>query len=204
MMHHIRPHQLFSHLGQAGHAGQPGQQGQQDQQDNLAQLLIPTIPGRESLTVFSLETLLLVAAARITRSQTILEIGTSLGYTALHFAMNTPASTRITTVDIEKKPAAFEGTKWEDRITRLTGDTTQIAPSPQSMVFIDADHSYKWVKQDTHFAFSCSPRVVCWHDYCRHYPGVVRWLTKLSHSRELFWVEDSWLVFWFAEGVLPL
>lgn len=188
MMHHIRPHQLFSHLGQAG------------QQDNLAQLLIPTVPGRESLTVFSLETLLLIAAARITRSQTILEIGTSLGYTALHFAMNLP-SARITTIDIAEQPVVFSNTVYNNRINRLIGSTDELEFPQQDLVFIDADHSYRWVKHDTHLAFSCQPKVVVWHDYCRHYPGVVRWLTKLSHLRELFWVEDSWLVFWFLDGL---
>jgi len=186
MIQPVRPWQIFSKLGF----------------NNQVRLVIPTLPGRETESVMSLETELLIAVARIVRAKTILEIGTSMGYTSLHLAMNTWAS--IITVDKEHKPCAFEQTKWESRIKRVDSDIFDLNFSdPTDMVFCDVNYSAETVVRATSIAFGCDPKVVAWHDYS--HPEVLApkpILDALSESRDLIHVEDSSLVFWFKEPIL--
>lgn len=185
MIRTFRPWQIFEKLGD----------------NNQVQMVIPTLPGTESLTVFALETQLLIAAARIVKAESILEIGTSLGYTSLHLAMNTNAV--IETVDIEKKPAVFDGTKWEPQICRVISASSDLLPDPTDMVFIDADHSYEAVKQDTEFAVKCDPKVIAWHDYENPFEiGVKKYiLGEFARNHNLIHVADSWLCFWFRDDL---
>lgn len=182
-MRHIRPFQLFRLLGD----------------DNHAHLTIPTVPGTESLTIFSLETLLLIAIARITRARSILEIGTSLGYTSLHLAMNTAAD--ISTIDIERKPTAFDNTIWDGRITRITQDVAQVASMPMDMVFCDCNYTLELCRKGSELAFACRPKVIAWHDFGNpESPGQITHMGELSKSHEIIHIEDTWLCLWFADG----
>lgn len=180
MVKHIRPYRVFEKLGF----------------DNEAHLVIPSVPGTESLTVFSLETLLLIAVARIVKARSILEIGTSQGYTALHLAMNTKAT--ITTVDIEQKRCIFEGTPYSSRISRVIGTAEAVKVLGFDMVFIDADHSYDAVRADTEVALSRNPKVIAWHDYGNPAePGNTQFLDQLDG---IYHVEDSWICLRFQDG----
>jgi hypothetical protein len=179
----IRPWQLFQHLGD----------------NNRVEMVIPTIPGTESLTVFALETQLLIAAARIVKAQAILEVGTSLGYTAMHLAMNTDAE-MIWTMDLVKKPRVFDGVRkgWAGRIRSFIASTEDLPPDDVDMVFIDGDHSREWLERDTEFAFKCNPRVIAWHDYgYSGAPDVKPYLNELAETKDITHVEDSMLCFWF-------
>jgi hypothetical protein len=187
MIHTIRPHQLFSRLGD----------------DNHVHLVIPAVSGQESMTVFALETELLIAAARIVKAKTILEIGTSMGYTAMHLVMNTEAE--ITTMDIKDKPVVFRGTEWGSRISRLIGDSRKsrfYRGIAYDMIFIDGDHSYAGVEHDTELVFDLLPKVVVWHDFQNPaYPDVTKFLTEFAQDHDLIHVADSWLAFWFRDGL---
>ncbi|HSC57287.1 MAG TPA: hypothetical protein VLC51_08780 [Nitrospira sp.] len=186
MIRTVRPWQIFSKLGF----------------NNQVRLVIPTLPGRETESVMSLETELLIAAARIVGARSILELGTSMGYTSLHLAMNTDAA--ITTVDRERKPCAFDQTTWESRIVRIDSDIFDLDfTEPTDMVFCDVNYTPDTVMRATVVAFACDPRVVAWHDYS--HPEVLApkpILDALSESRDLIHVEDSSLVFWFKEPIL--
>ena len=185
-MHHIRPFRLFSQL--------PA-----DDRDILYH--IPEMSGSESLTVFSLDTLILVAAARIFMVGTMLEIGTSHGYNAFQFARNTRAE--VTTIDIASRDRyAWDGYLCSRRIHRTIGKTSDCEPSPYDMVFIDADHSYEWVKKDTEFAVKCEPKVIAWHDYTNHRDGqVTEYLDELAQTMDIYHIEDSWIALWFRDGL---
>lgn len=185
MIRTFRPWQIFEHLSE----------------DNKVKMVIPTVPGTESLTVFALETQLLIAAARIVRAKNILEIGTCMGYTALHLAMNTEAM--ITAVDIEKRTQVWEGTDYEDRIDYRILPTKLHHPKTYDMVFIDGDHSYEGVKKDTQRALKTDPKVIVWHDYENPFEiGVKKYiLGEFARTHNLIHVADSWLCFWFREDL---
>lgn len=184
MIRTFRPWQIFERLGS----------------NNDLHLKIPTVPGTTSRTVFSLETMLLIAAARIVNAKSIFEIGTCMGYTALHLAMNTEAV--IESVDVDKRPLVWAGTEYERQICINYATTDDLIADQTDMVFIDADHSYEWVKKDSEFAFKCDPHVIVWHDYTNpSEPGVKRYLDDIAGTRNLIHVQDSWLCFWFKEDL---
>lgn len=184
MIRTFRPWQIFEHLGPENHLS----------------LAIPTVPGTTSRTVFMLETALLIAAARIVRAKTILEIGTCMGYTAMHLAMNTEA--RITAWDIEHRPQVWEGTKWGKRINYQMVPQKRNRSKQFDMVFVDANHDYSHVKADTKTALAVGPSCIVWHDYNNPMePGVMKYLSELAQDHNLIHVQDSWLAFWFKEDL---
>jgi hypothetical protein len=189
MIHDIRPYKLFCLLGTENHA----------------HLVIPSVPGRESLTIFSLETLVLISAARVVEAKTILEVGTSCGWTSMHLAMNTEAF--VFTLDIEDKPKAYAGEPCETRISQLLTTAPKFANARAGcrldMVFIDGDHSYEGIKADTEAALRLNPKVVAWHDYSNaDFPGVAKYLVEFEQGRRVFHIEDSWICLWFADDAV--
>lgn len=180
MIHNVRPHRVFQNLSK---------------DNNHVHLTIPTISGVESQTINSLDTLLLIAVARIYEVESILEIGTSFGYTALHLSMNTSAA--IATIDIEKKPAVFGGMG----IERITAAIVDVEPRPTEMVFCDCNYTSELCRQGTELAFACHPKVIAWHDFGNPLcPGQAQNIIELSQTRDIYHVEDTWMCFWFADG----
>jgi hypothetical protein len=142
---------------------------------------------------------------RLLRPKTVFEIGTLHGYTALHFAANSPDATvytldlppnshgvlRTTVVDdqlIEDQNTDFLADRPEaKRIVRLFGDSATFDFSPyRSQVdffFIDGAHSSEYVRNDTFKALDCchAGSVIAWHDYGRAgVNGVSAWLHQFS------------------------
>ena len=186
MMHHIRPWEILRSLSP---------------QSRDIRLTIPAHSGTESLTIRAIETILLVAAARIVKAWEVLEIGTSLGYTALHLAMNLP-DTLIRTIDKERKPHAFEGTQWQRQIRFYELDVNSFVPGVADLVFCDCNYSPELINRCSEVAKACHPKVIAWHDYGNpEAPWQEGVLDKLAESMELYHVEETWLVFWF-EGRL--
>lgn len=183
MMHHIRPWRIFQHLGD----------------DNEVSLKIPTMRGTESLTVMAIDTLLLIAISRIVQAKSILEIGTGLGYTALHLAKNTTAE--ITTIDENDMPGVLDGCDLLWKIHRLTGDVSFVKPWPMDMVFCDINPDLELCRICTRLAFDCNPKVIAWHDYRNAvYPAQTENLDRLSEEVPIYHVEDTGMCFWFADG----
>lgn len=182
MMHHIRPWQLFQHLGD----------------ERRVAYEIPRHKGTESLTIMALDTLILVAAARIAKVKTILELGTAMGYNALHLAMNLDAS--IVTVEREKIDFVFNPTGWD--ILPVTADLFDYQPAPFDMVFCDINYTPQTFQKEIDLAFACQPKVIGWHDYGHPFtPHVKTMLDGLSETRDLYHIEDSWTVLWFRDGL---
>lgn len=133
----------------------------------------------------------LMQVAVMLRPERIFEIGTSLGHTTALFAMNTPESTRLFTLDLPPEAAipsgvtelylielarkrlgeAFRDTNWAARITQLYGDSLTFDFSPyydsMDLVTVDGSHSYRFVQSDSFNAFRMirPGGVVVWHDY---------------------------------------
>jgi predicted O-methyltransferase YrrM len=142
----------------------------------------------------------------------IFEIGTSVGTTALHFALNSPPDARIYTLDLPAESggptlrttpmdeAHIRGRRtiaryqFDDRpeaakIECLFGDSATFDFTPYEgridLFFVDGAHSYEYVRADTLSALRCCRPggIVAWHDFGRHgLNGVSRWLHELRRS----------------------
>ena len=134
---------------------------------------------------------------QIIKPKTIFEIGTMTGYSALHFAMNTPDETEIYTLDLPKDKEApselkitmmddlhiksyaelqgyhFDGSDVAPKINCLFGDSAIFDFSSFynkiDFFFIDGAHSYEYVRSDTLNALKCCHpgSVIAWHDFGR-------------------------------------
>jgi Methyltransferase domain len=134
---------------------------------------------------------------QLLKPRTVFEIGTFRGYTALHFALNTPEDSVIYTLDLPKtvavKPALrttmtddsfyhqllntqdyfFDGKTAAQKINCLYGDSATFDFTPfhgkVDFFFIDGSHSYEYVRSDTLNALkACHPgSVIAWHDFGR-------------------------------------
>lgn len=134
---------------------------------------------------------------QIIKPKIVFEIGTMRGYTAFHFALNTPDDARIYTLDLSKSEninPALKTTVMDDahiksyvkseqycfgnsdvasKITCLFGDSAAFDFSPYyervDFFFIDGAHSYQYVRSDTLNALKCCHpgSVIAWHDFGR-------------------------------------
>jgi predicted O-methyltransferase YrrM len=142
----------------------------------------------------------------------IFEIGTSVGTTALHFALNAPQAT-IFTLDLPRdhpSPPAlrttamddahirgrqgirryvFDGRPEAERIACLFGDSATFDFTPYEgsidLFFIDGAHSYEYVRADKENALRCcrAGGIIAWHDFGRlGVNGVTRWLRELQRA----------------------
>ena len=73
---------------------------------------------------------------------------------------------------------------------RLNGELVDFA-------FVDGSHSYDYVKNDTEklLRLLAPSGVIVWHDYCRAWPGVVRYLNELGTTLPLRYVDGTTLVY---------
>jgi predicted O-methyltransferase YrrM len=115
----------------------------------------------------------------------VFEIGTLNGYTALHFALNSPDDGTVYTLDLPQDVArtaavqlattviddehirsnlgrqtyCFRGTAVERKIRTLFGDSATFDFAPYhgaiDLMFIDGAHSYEYVRSDTVQAMRC-------------------------------------------------
>lgn len=160
--------------------------------------------------VLPLAELLTVAAiCRHRRPKWIFEIGTFTGATSLLMAMNVGPDDRIFTLDLPPDEAsgysagsAFARTSYASRITQLYGDSTAFDFSSWygkiDLVFIDANHTYPFVKADSDTAFKllAPGGVVMWDDYVwmPEYPecaGVAAYLHELSVRKTCYQLRDT-------------
>ena len=99
------------------------------------------------MMVGTLEGRLLAALVALLRPQSVLEIGTFTGYSALSMAETLPAGGRIITCDISEEHLAIArrhiaASPYADRIEIRSGpalETIESLPGPFDLVFIDAD-----------------------------------------------------------------
>ena len=138
------------------------------------------------------------------RPKTVFEFGTYRGRTALNFALNTPAESRIFTLDIPPDARAtrmghvnqaddwimresdtgtdYKGRDVSGKIEQLFGDSTQFDFRPfygqMDVVFVDGGHDYDVARSDTRNALSMlSPGgVIIWDEFANYgdYYGVTR------------------------------
>ncbi len=105
------------------------------------------------------------------QSKRILELGSYRGDTARLLAENTGEDTRVCAVDIDDKHgAAYRDLPIAKKILRKTGRISPAlfgAAEKFDLIFVDADHDFRSVMNDTKVAFSvlAGQGVILWHDY---------------------------------------
>jgi Methyltransferase domain len=176
--------------------------GTRQSQDALADIKLAWVPpyaGQwfQPIASYTVDLVALCSICALTKPKVVFEIGTLTGYTALHFALNTPAETEIYSLDLPSAadggPAlkttlmddnhiqlhrgiqryAFDGYPQASKIHTLFGDSARFDYGPfekqVDLFFIDGAHSYEYVRQDTLNAFRACHEgsLIVWHDYGR-------------------------------------
>jgi predicted O-methyltransferase YrrM len=159
-----------------------------------------------------------VAAARHRRATRIFEFGTFLGRTTHHLAGTDPA-TRVWTLDLPQDEnhwrfarhvgCYFENRPEAARITMLRQNSFTFDPDlyRQSMQFIwvDGDHSYEGVKNDTEKAFDmlAPGGVIMWHDFGHESAGLVEYFVQFTRRMPLFQIRKTSILL-HIDGVDPI
>ena len=174
--------------------------------DDVPVQLTRYVRGKWELSLVDLAIVAGIVQAR--RSMNIFEIGTFDGRTALNIHLNAPWAT-IHTIDlpqgVESAPnGKSPGTLIRDlvklgEIHQLWGDSLKFSPwySTQDLVFVDADHSYRNCRADTHTALRMiegREGVILWHDY-GSWPGVTQAVDEMCSEIEsdvtIGWIENT-------------
>ena len=186
-------------------------------------------------TIRPMEAQVLAAVAAHLRPKTVFEMGTYTGFSTLHLIENTPPDTVIYTLDLPQDKAEivlrndlheahrdikninlnarrnFDAAREGGRVVELFGDTMTFDFSPYygkiDFVFIDANHSYLYVKSDTENALRMlSARgVILWHDYDFIHPGVFKLINEIARDKRIYYIERTRYALYIknAEGVRP-
>ncbi len=158
------------------------------------------------------------AAAQRRRARRLFEFGTFIGRTTLHLARMNPHA-EVWTLDL---PRAANPWRFADRIGTFFADTPEAerihllrcdarrfdtTPYRGSMDFIwvDGDHSYKGVKNDTEKAFEmlAPGGAIFWHDFGPDSLELVRYFVKFTRTHPLFHIRRT-SVLVHLDGVDPL
>jgi predicted O-methyltransferase YrrM len=164
------------------------------------------------------EMLYVIATAQFRQARRIFEFGTFLGRTTFHLAATHP-DVRVWTIDLPRDenpwPYAdhvgtyFTGTPEAARITRVPVDSRRFDTTPfaatADFVWVDADHSYDGVKNDTAKAFEllAPGGVIMWHDFGHESPGLVDFFAEFTARQPLFQVRRT-SVLLHVDGVDPM
>ncbi|MBP9841357.1 MAG: class I SAM-dependent methyltransferase [Simkaniaceae bacterium] len=108
--------------------------------------------------------------------------------------------------DKNKLMRKYIGSSVEGKIQQHFGDSTayEFAKFTDSglidFCFIDGGHSYDCVKSDTENVFQImNPKgIVMWHDFTPNCPGVYKYLSQLSKTKDLVHISGTHLVFSIA------
>lgn len=161
-----------------------------------------------------MDMMFVVAAAKLRQSKRIFEFGTYMGRTTCGFASIAP-DVEVFTLNLPPSADPRYGpyigkliktSPYRGRVREIHCDSRQFETSTyaKSMdyIFIDADHSYDAVKNDTEKAFEMlSPGgMIVWHDYAPKSPGVYGYLYELSLERPLFRIKNTCLAL-YIDGV---
>ena len=77
------------------------------------------------------------------------------------------------------------------------------------LVFVDGDHSYEAVKNDSEKALRmlAPGGIILWHDFAAKTPGIVRYMKEFSQQRPVFRLKHTCLVAFIdgmdVEGYVP-
>lgn len=166
----------------------------------------PELPARESAIVRML--------TRCREPMAVFEVGTYKGRTTRLFADHIPEGAVVYTLDLPPERMVEGGCfrkqdmgsigerlreyRGRSRVVQLFGDSRSFDFSPyygrMDVVFIDGDHRYDTVLNDSIQAFKMirARGMILWDDYHPAYgPGVMRALAQLSAKWAIAWIEGT-------------
>jgi hypothetical protein len=133
----------------------------------------------------------------------IIEIGTLLGMTTTRMALWKSVRQRIITVDNYRRnpwrlPPELHHALAAEMLFCLveTGHVEQLrmdksefyraydGPAP-ALVFLDAVHTYEDTKVDIEWARGVGAAIICGHDYCKRFPGVIQAVDESGRLAQL-------------------
>ncbi len=145
--------------------------------------------------------------------KSVFEIGTWEGYTAA-LLMGHPQIDRVKTIDVHNEM----GIEYKHSMHTLRGkefygehlkgtnvefefcDSAKYKPKEgeqYDLVFIDGNHSYEYIQNDTRLALKFKPKVIVWHDYESSNPQVLIFVTELQKKlKSIKKCENSTAVYW--------
>lgn len=149
----------------------------------------------------------------------VFEIGTFRGRTALNFALNSPSTCEVHTIDLPDGTEVdlgaadqritslrrvgddYRGRPEEAKITQHFGDSTQFDFSPWhgrcDIVFVDGGHTYPLAHSDTLNAVRMvrPGGVIIWHDWANYgeYHEVMRAVLDVLPANQVLQLESSQL-----------
>lgn len=159
----------------------------------------------------------------------IFEFGTYKGFSTLHLLENSSNDTKIFTLDLplaqdsanfrhdlveahrdmknieHNTERYFVKSPRKNQIIELFGDSMTFDYSPYvgkiDFIFIDANHSYSYVKSDTENALKMlsSGGVILWHDYDFIHPGIFKYINELSRSKKIYFIERTRYAFYIKD-----
>ena len=181
---------------------------------------VARIYDRDPRTSLQMEELCaLLSILKYCHCETVLEVGTYDGNTALNFALNTPEESGcVATIDLPEgknsslalpvnrsnaNPSEVIGRQFRQspaapRIISIRHDTATLnweeLPGPFDLIFIDGCHDYRYVKNDTEKALKVLKEngLVVWHDY--NLQGVGDFLDEFSRHSPCQWIQGTRLV----------
>lgn len=154
------------------------------------------------------------AVAKHIGARKMFEFGTYMGRTTLYLAHNNPEG-EVFTLNLapESDPRyapflglLFRGREEEKRIVQLYADSREFDVTDYrkqfDFVFVDGDHSYELVKNDTLKAFELlkAGGVIMWHDYAPKSEGLVRFFMEYTQERPLFRIRSTCLLV-YIDGI---
>jgi hypothetical protein len=138
---------------------------------------------------------MLLKIAVCTGPKRLMEIGSFRGYTALSLAQHVAPDAKIVTVDRHPDHGeAYRRTPLAGMIERRVGEIDQAMfardePASYDFIFLDADHSYSSVRNDTELVLPLLSHAgfIVWHDYANWgyfdgQNGVPEYLGELAAS----------------------
>jgi predicted O-methyltransferase YrrM len=157
------------------------------------------------------------AIARHLQCRNLFEFGTYLGRTSYHLTYASEGATVYTLnlhPDKDSRVAPYLGkyfhsTDREPFITQILGDSREFDTTPyrkkMDFIFVDGDHSYETVKNDTIKALEmlAPGGTIIWHDYAAKNPGLVEFFKEFTQDQPLFRIKHTCLLL-HLDGTDPL
>ena len=177
--------------------------------DGIGEISLPIkISNEASHHENHMDMMFVVAIAAYLKAKNIFEFGTYLGRTTCGF-VELADDVTVHTLNLPPEDDLRYGpyigryiktSPHRERIHQIFSNSFAFAPDVYAQrmdfIFIDADHSYDAVKNDTQKAFQMLKPggTIVWHDFAPKSPGVIKYLCELSMTKSIFRIKNTCLV----------
>jgi tRNA A58 N-methylase Trm61 len=176
---------------------------------DMKKVLVPlSVIHQETQHMNHVDMVYVCAIPKIREAKSIFEIGTYRGQTTCGFA-DMCENAQVYTLNLPPQEderygeyigSFIQTSPNKHRIHQLFSDSMKFDTTPyqntMDFIFIDGDHSYEYVKNDTEKAFELlAPNgAIAWHDFAGKTEGVVKYLSELAIEKPLMRIKDTCLI----------